>query len=318
MNNIDKNRFSEEERSLSGKQRFFRYSFVFALSLAMYFSATFLLFDVWNVENPKTSELKHRNSELRSRLETLVSELDVYQQKLSELQVRDNHLYRPIFGLNEIPEDVRSAGVGGVDRYAAFDKYLSGDEIRYAVHAMDKLYNMVYVQSCSLDEVGVSAIDAANMASSIPTISPVNTDGSCRLSSPFCYRIHPIQGTKKFHSGIDLAGKIGTPVYATGDGVVETVGFDMFGYGRYVIINHGFGYKTRYAHLSASIVSENQKVTRGMQIAKMGNTGRSTGPHLHYEVIYKGRCVNPRNYFDFEMNSEQYSAMINSANAESR
>ena len=183
---------------------------------------------------------------------------------------------------------------------------------------MDKLYNMVYVQSCSLDEVGVSAIDAANMASSIPTIPPVNTDGSCRLSSPYCYRIHPILGTRKFHSGIDLAGKVGTPVYATGDGVVESVGFDMFGYGRYVIVNHGFGYKTRYAHLSAAVVSENQKVTRGMQIAKLGNTGRSTGPHLHYEVIYKGRCVNPRNYFDFEMDSEQYSAMINSANAESR
>ena len=151
------------------------------------------------------------------------------------------------------------------------------------------------------------------MASCIPAIPPVNPDKrKYRLSSTFGYRKDPFSGRSTFHKGVDFALKPGNPIYATGDGVVESVSFVFFGYGNSVLIDHGFGYKTRYAHLKSIGVVEGMKVKRGECIGESGNSGKSSGPHLHYEVIYKGRPVNPYNYYDLTMSPEEYSTMVES------
>jgi murein DD-endopeptidase MepM/ murein hydrolase activator NlpD len=155
------------------------------------------------------------------------------------------------------------------------------------------------------------------MASCIPAIPPVVPDRKIyRLSSSFGFRKDPFTGRSKKHSGVDFALKPGNPIYASGDGVVESVRFELFGYGNSVLINHGFGYKTRYAHLKSICVSEGMKIKRGECIGESGNSGRSSGPHLHYEVLYKDKHVNPANYFDLEITPEEYETMVqNTADA---
>jgi len=149
------------------------------------------------------------------------------------------------------------------------------------------------------------------MASCIPAIPPVNPDPSTyRLSSGFGYRSDPFTGRSKRHTGVDFALKPGNPIYATGDGVVESVKYEFFGYGNHVLIDHGFGYKTRYAHLKSISVVEGMKVKRGECIGESGNSGRSSGPHLHYEVIYKDKHINPANYYDLSITTDEYAEMV--------
>lgn len=278
---------------------------------AAIFGYYYIYTDVLHLESPETMFLRKNNEELQANMLILNSELQQRRQQLEELQLRDNKLYRPLFGMDEIPEDIRRAGYGGVDRYSEYSVYIAGNLMKSVASEIDGLYSMAYVQSRSLDEIHLSALKYDELAASMPTISPVVTDGSCRFSSSFGIRRDPWTGQSKRHDGIDISGKAETPIYATGDGIVEKVAFDIAGYGRYVIINHGFGYKTRYGHLHSAAVSEGQRVKRGEIIAGMGNTGgRSKGTHLHYEVIYKGRPVNPLNYFSMSMDSNLYRAMV--------
>jgi murein DD-endopeptidase MepM/ murein hydrolase activator NlpD len=152
------------------------------------------------------------------------------------------------------------------------------------------------------------------MASCIPAIPPINPDKrKYRLSSPFGYRSDPFSGRSTLHRGVDFSMKPGNPIYATGDGVVESVSFEFFGYGNSVVIDHGFGYKTRYAHMKTISVAEGMPVKRGECLGQSGNSGKSSGPHLHYEVLYKGRPVNPYNYYDLDMTPEEYATMVQGA-----
>ena len=176
---------------------------------------------------------------------------------------------------------------------------------------MDVLTKKSYVQSKSFDEVAQLSKRAGDMASCIPAIPPINPDPSkYRLSSGFGYRTDPVYGRSARHTGVDFAMKPGNPIYSTGDGVVESVKFEFFGYGNQVVIDHGFGYKTRYAHMRNIGVVEGMKVKRGECIGESGNSGKSTGPHLHYEVIYKGSPVNPSNYYDLAITPEEYAEMV--------
>jgi murein DD-endopeptidase MepM/ murein hydrolase activator NlpD len=185
---------------------------------------------------------------------------------------------------------------------------------------MDVLTKKTYVQSKSFDEVAQLSKRAGDMASCIPAIPPINpTPGTYRFSSGFGYRVDPVYGRSARHGGVDFAMPPGNPVYSTGDGVVEKVSFEFFGYGNQVVIDHGFGYKTRYAHLKSVGVVEGMKVKRGECIGESGNSGRSSGPHLHYEVLYKGAPVNPANYFDLTITPEEYATMVqNTADASGR
>ena len=232
-------------------------------------------------------------------------------QILTELELRDNNIYRPVFGMEEISADVRNAGFGGVDRYAYLDDYRSLELLKKAEMNMDILYKKAFVQSKSYDDVSYFAKRSGDMALSVPAIPPVALD-RVRYSSSFGYRRDPFSKSLTMHSGLDLSGKIGEPIYATGNGKVVDVSYNFFGYGNSVVIDHGFGYKTRYAHLSKVLVKEGQLVERGELIANMGNSGKSSGAHLHYEVIYRNKRVNPVNYFSNEVRGEEYKAMIKS------
>lgn len=286
---------------------------LFASSLGLAVLYFWIYTSVLGFELPKTLLLKKTNAGLTSRVEVLNRQLDRYDNILTDLQMRDDGIYRSIFGMNEIPGDIRNAGFGGVNRYAHY----SNGPLKSTAIRLDILTKKTYIQSKSFDEIAHLSKRAGDMASCIPAIPPVVPDTRIyRLSSRFGYRKDPFSGRTKNHTGVDFAMKPGNPIYATGDGIVTNVKFELFGYGNQVVIDHGFGYKTRYAHMKTIGVVEGMKVKRGECIGLSGNSGRSSGPHLHYEVIYKDRYVNPANYYDLTITPEEYATMVqNTADA---
>lgn len=286
---------------------------LFASSLGLAVLYFWIYTSVLGFELPKTLLLKKTNAGLTSRVEVLNRQLDRYDNILTDLQMRDDGIYRSIFGMNEIPGDIRNAGFGGVNRYAHY----SNGPLKSTAIRLDILTKKTYIQSKSFDEIAHLSKRAGDMASCIPAIPPVVPDTRIyRLSSRFGYRKDPFSGRTKKHTGVDFAMKPGNPIYATGDGIVTNVKFELFGYGNQVVIDHGFGYKTRYAHMKTIGVVEGMKVKRGECIGLSGNSGRSSGPHLHYEVIYKDRYVNPANYYDLTITPEEYATMVqNTADA---
>ena len=262
-------------------------------------------------ELPKTVLLKKENASWHSKLDVMNAKLKEYDSELVWLQLRDNDIYRSIFGMDAISEDVRNAGFGGVNRYAHYLNLDSRGLLKGAAEKLDILAKKSYVQSLSFDEISELSRKAGEMAACVPAIPPMNPDPeSYRVSSTFGYRRDPFSKKSQKHNGVDFAMKSGTPLYATGDGVVEAVKYQLFGYGHHVVIDHGFGYKTKYAHMGTITVAEGMKVKRGECIGLSGNTGKSSGPHLHYEVLYKGAHVNPANYYDLSVTQEEYASMV--------
>ena len=311
---------SYEVQKRSRKSRIMRSLVIFAGSLLLSVGYFWIYTSVLGLELPKTIILKKRNAAWASRMEVMNRQLDKCDEALTALQMRDDDIYRSIFGMHEIPMEIRNAGFGGVNRYEHYEGVGQHGLLKNTVVRLDMLTKKSYVQSKSFDEVALLARRAGDMASCIPAIPPVVPDRSIyRLSSCFGYRKDPFTGRTKRHTGVDFALKPGNPVYATGEGVVESVNFEFFGYGNSVLIDHGFGYKTRYAHLKSIGVVEGMKVKRGECIGISGNSGRSSGPHLHYEVLYKDRHVNPANYYDLTITPEEYSTMVqNTADASER
>ena len=302
---------SYEVKSRSRRSRALRTVAMFAMSLGMAVLYFWLYTGVLGLEPPKTILLKKSNAQWRSKIEVLDRHLDEYDKSLATLQMRDDDIYRAIFGMHEIPSEVRNAGFGGVNRYAHYDNLGQSMPLKSTAMRLDVLTKKTYVQSRSFDEVAQLSKRAGDMASCIPAIPPVVPDRSIyRLSSSFGFRSDPFTGRSKRHTGVDFALKPGNPIYATGDGVVEKVKFEFFGYGNQVLIDHGFGYKTRYAHMKSINVVEGMKVKRGECIGESGNSGRSSGPHLHYEVLYKDKHINPANYFDLTITPEEYATMV--------
>ena len=302
---------SYEVKKRSRRSRVLRSLVIFAASVVLSALYLWVYVSVLEWELPKTVLLKKENAQWQSRMEVLDRQLDVYDESLVALQMRDDDIYRSIFGMHEIPAEVRNAGFGGVNRYEHLEGVGQNNQLRDIVMRLDVLTKKSYVQSKSFDEVALLSKRAGDMASCIPAIPPVVPDKKIyRLSSSFGYRSDPCTGRSRRHTGVDFAMKPGNPIYATGDGVVESVKFEFFGYGNSVVIDHGFGYKTRYAHLKSIAVVEGMKVKRGECIGVSGNSGRSSGPHLHYEVVYKDRHVNPANYYDLTITPEEYSTMV--------
>ena len=309
---------SYEEAKDSRLSGFWRSAILFVASLGMSVLYFWIYNSVLGLETPKQILLQKANDRWCSKIELLNSRMDNYESTLEALALRDDYIYRSIFGMNEISQEVRNAGFGGVNRYQWLDNADHDGLMKSTVMRLDVLTKKAYVQSKSFDEVALLSRRAGDMASCIPAISPVSTDKTkYRLSSSFGYRTDPFTKKSKFHSGVDFAMKPGNPVYATGDGVVESVKFEFFGYGNSVVIDHGFGYKTRYAHLKSISVMEGMTLKRGECIGQTGNSGRSSGPHLHYEVIYKGRQINPYNYYDLTISPEEYQSMVRETEATS-
>ena len=307
-----------EMKEVSLKSKVFKGLLLFAGSVAMAVLYIWLFTSVLGYDLPKTAFLKAERARWDARMDLMNTKLDRCEESIEALRVRDDDIYRSIFGMNEIPAGVRNAGIGGVDRYSFLDGLESDDRLKNTALRIDRLTRKVYVQSKSFDEVAAVSKTAGDMASCIPAIPPIVPDPSrYKMSSPFGYRTDPFTGASRMHTGLDFAMKIGNPVYATGDGVVESVKFEFFGYGNSITIKHGFGYETIYAHLNSVKVIEGMKVKRGDCIGESGKSGRSSGPHLHYEVVYKGRKVNPANYLDMSMSVQEYSDMLRMRESES-
>lgn len=267
---------------------------------------------VLGLDLPKTARLKKENAAWVAKFELLNHELDMSERLLDGIEKRDDDVYRSIFGLEDIPQEVKQAGFGGVNRYFYLDDFGASALLKSTVKRLDVLTKRSYIQSKALDEVALVSKQADQLSSCMPSVPPIKPiPGSYRISSGFGYRMHPIKQRRIFHDGLDFAtGKVGPGVYATGDGEVEKVRYNFFGYGNEVVINHGFGYKTRYAHLKDIDVKKGQKVKRGEQLGTVGNTGQSTGPHLHYEVLYKTKPIDPAPFMDLTMKPDEYQAMV--------
>ena len=308
-----------ELREVSRRTIFAKATLVFLGSVALALLYFFLYTSVLGNESPKMAVLKMENARWVSRMEVLNRRLDSYEATLKALETRNDDICRSIFGMSEIPQELRESGFGGLNRYEFLAGARPGSQLLQTTVRLDHLTKETYVQSKSFDEVATLSRRAGDMASCIPAIPPFSPEkGKYTLSSPFGYRSDPISGVTKYHDGQDFAMKPGTPVYTTGDGVVEYVKFSFTGYGNEILIDHGFGYKTRYAHMSAISVAEGMKLKRGDCIGESGNSGKSTGPHLHYEVLYRGERVNPMNYLDMDMPVKEYAEMVRKRGTETK
>ncbi len=262
-------------------------------------------------ETPRTVIMRQQNDELQMKYEFLMQRFRQTDDALTELLQRDNKVYRSIFEADIIPLPVRESGMNGAGRY---EKLLANPQTKVVAEAsllMDKITKKAYIQSKSFDEIGDYARQKELMIECIPSIQPLNlADSRIRISALYGYRVDPIYRVQQMHDGIDFAGPMRTPIYATGNGRVIDAAYSFHGYGNMIIVDHGFGYKTRYAHLSEIKVKRGDVVTRGNVIALLGNTGKSTGPHLHYEVLHKGSAVNPINFFSNDITAEEYNKII--------
>lgn len=271
-------------------------------------------------ESPAKASLRKENEELKLYYELLENDLAEANQMLAVLEERDDDIYRVVFGVEPIPDEIRSAGVGGSNRYRELlEKGLEREElILNNMQRIDKLKKQMYIQTKSYDDIMNMARDKEALLASMPAIQPVSNKELKRLASGFGYRMHPIYKVRKMHTGTDFSLPTGTPVYATGDGQVVYTKTKFSGYGKHIKIKHGFGYQTLYAHLSEFIVKPGQKVKRGQVIGYSGNTGGSTAPHLHYEVIKDNKKVNPVNFFYQDLSDEEYAEVLRLSSLENQ
>ena len=259
--------------------------------------------------SPSEKDLRMENSRLQAQYHILSSRLDESLQVMKGLQQRDDNLYRVMMQADPVADALRTPSYNKTNRYEDLMELPSAKLVVNTTQKMDLLERQLYIQSKSFDEVLALCKKHDEMLECIPAIQPVSNKDLKQTASGYGTRIDPIYKTVKFHSGMDFSANVGTPVYATGNGVVRKAGWEGL-YGNCIQIDHGFGYVTRYAHLSKIDVRVGQKVVRGETIGKVGSTGKSTGPHLHYEVHVKGQIVNPVNYYFMDLNADDYDRMV--------
>ncbi|MCQ2140311.1 MAG: M23 family metallopeptidase [Bacteroidales bacterium] len=302
----------EQLKKVPLRRKFLKSMLLFLGSIALALLYFWIYTSVLKFDTPKTAILKWQNTSWNSKLEVLNANLDGYDDMLQGLETRDAEVYRSIFGLNDIPQELLHSGIASASRYDWLDGVSQGSQLRRTAERLDHLTKEVYVNSKSFDEVGTLSKMAGDMASCIPAIPPINPGGKYHIASPFGHRTDPVYGGGEFHKGVDFATDKGTPIYATGDGVVDVIKYEFNGYGNQVIIDHGFGYKTRYAHMNVVYVAEGIKLKRGDCIGEVGSTGKSTGPHVHYEVLYKDTQVDPAAFYDLDLTKKEYEDLVRS------
>ncbi len=283
----------------------------FKYSAAVLFTST-VLYIGWGYffETPKEQMLRRENSFLLNQYEFLNRKLDQVLNIMADVKDRDDNIYRVIFEAEPIPSTVRKAGMGGINRYEKLEGYKNSELVIETARQLDDILKQLYVQSKSYDEVIDLAKNKTLFFASIPAIQPIASRDQVRFASGFGFRIHPIYKTLKMHEGVDITAPTGTVVRATGNGTVVHSGISDGGFGKLVIIDHGYGYKTFYAHLNKCSLRKGSLVKRGEIIGMVGNTGRSTAPHLHYEVRKNDKPVNPINYYFNDLTPEEYDEMI--------
>ena len=273
----------------------------------------FTLFD-----SPKEKELKREINNLLVQYKLLEDQISNSSIILDELQERDDNIYRVIFEAEPIDASIRKAGFGGVNRYKKYEGFQHSELISDLNRKVNQLSKAIYVQSKSFDDVLEMVQNKEEMLAHIPAIQPVANKNLKRMASGYGYRIHPIYKTRKMHWGMDFSAPKGTPVYATGNGTIKQAKRSKRGYGNQVRISHGYGYETFYAHLEKFIVKRNQTVQRGDLIGYVGNSGTSTAPHLHYEIVKDKKRVNPVNYYFNDLTAEEYDKMLELSSQENQ
>ncbi|WP_304157645.1 M23 family metallopeptidase [Mesonia mobilis] len=283
--------------------------------------AGFLLLMVYlnlpQIETPKEKAMRRELQNMELQYEVLNKKMTQAQKVLAEVQNRDNNIYRVYFEANPIPEEQRKAGFGGINRYKDLEGYDNSELIMETAKRLDILQKQIVVQSKSLDEIANLAEEKEKLLTAIPAIQPVKNENLKRMASGYGMRMHPILKYRKMHNGMDFSAPTGSLVYATGDAVVKKAQRTT-GFGNLVVLDHGFGYETYYAHLSEFKVRRGQKVKRGEIIAEVGSTGLSTAPHLHYEVHKNGKVVNPINFYHGDLTAEEYDIMLNQSALENQ
>lgn len=279
------------------------------LSLGLIIGVAAFFGFIYFFDSPMEALLRKENTLLQTQYDLLMMELDQANDVLEDMQQRDEKLYRAIFNADSIPMSIRKSGFGGSNRYEHLKGLPNSDRVVETTRRMDMLKKQLYVQSNSLEELIALGKDQENKLRCIPAIQPVANKDLKRTASGYGMRIDPIYRIPMFHAGMDFTAEKGTEIYATGDGTVIYAAWKQ-GYGNCVIVDHGYDYETLYGHIDKYKVRVGQRVTRGEVIATVGNTGKSTGPHLHYEVLYRGRHDNPAKYYFQDLTPEEYDQMI--------
>lgn len=276
----------------------------------MVFALVFVVI-AYNFFGSPKERMQQREIEYLQLQYTLLDErLNNLNALAQDMQERDDNIYRVIFEADPIPSSVRKAGYGGVDRYDRLKGFQKSEVVISTAQKLDQLASQLYVQSKSFDEVFEMARNKSEMLASIPAIQPIKNYDLRRISSYYGIRLDPFYKVNKFHSGVDFSALNGTEVFATGNGTVEKLERSRWGYGNTITIDHGFGYQTKYAHLNEFKVRRGEKVIRGQLIGTVGNSGKSTAPHLHYEVLKNKRPVNPVHFFFNDLTPEEYETIL--------
>ncbi len=290
------------------------------LSLTLVMAGGLLVLAFYFIDSPKEVALKNRIKELQYYYDLKIKEIEQTSEAVEAIEYRDDNIYRIVLGAEPIDKNIRNAGIGGTDRYADIrDKRLIDENMIIALNEkVDRLKRKVYIELKSQDELKSLAEKKVKLFAAIPAIQPISNKQLVAIASGFGARIHPIYKVKKMHTGIDFAAPIGTPIYATADGKIEEVSVKFSGYGKMIVIDHGFGYKTRYAHMHEFAVRTGQNIKRGELIGYVGDTGISTAPHLHYEVMMNGVLINPVHYFFNDLTPAEYEKVVELSSVENQ
>lgn len=299
------------------KRKTFAYISLFLLA-SFLFSFIILFFASMYIESPKEKALKRELQNMQLQFDLLNKKMDEAEAVLANVADRDNNIYRVYFEANPIPEEQRKAGFGGINRYKNLEGFDNSKLIIESNKRLDILQKQIVVQSKSLDEITVLAEEKEKLLAAIPAIQPVNNKDLTRMASGYGMRTDPFNKTRKMHWGMDFTAPRGTPIYASGDGVVKRADNRSAGYGKHIRIDHGFGYVSLYAHLYKYNVKKNQKVKRGDLIGFVGSTGRSQAPHLHYEIWKEGNRINPINFYYGSLSAEEFSKLLEHASLENQ
>lgn len=300
--------FQLEKVEVSWKQKFKQLGIHsgFSLGLALLFIALSYPIVYRVIGKQQLAE----NRKLKTEYNQLSSELNSLTNDLSVLQLRDDSIYSAIFGIAPVASSLRAAGTGGTDKVAHLRGFDNSDLMISSATQLNNLSAKLEVHKARFEKIERLSRTRNNKLATIPAIQPIHNHNLIRTSSGFGMRIHPVYKVMKMHTGIDFTAKVGTKIYVTGDGIVKSVENSRMGYGKHVVVQHGFGYETLYAHMSTTAVRVGQKVKRGELLGQVGNTGTSTGAHLHYEVIKDGKKINPANFFFNDLTFGQYSEMV--------
>ena len=275
------------------------------IGLGMIFFYVFLYF----YPSPREASLMQYNRNLTAQMEVLEQQVNQMQIIMSDLSQRDDNLYRAILGAEPIPLSTRMGAAQQLSYYDSLARMTNTQLAADLQRKVDLLEKELYVQACSYDEILELAKNQEARMENIPAIQPVLNKDLKRMASGYGWRVDPVYHIRRFHEGMDFSAPIGTDIFATGNGVVTYAGWKQ-GYGQTVEIDHGFGYSTRYAHCHKLFVRPGKKVKRGDVIALVGNTGKSTGPHVHYEVHFNGKAIDPRNFYFYDLSPEDYDKMV--------